>query len=234
MNEHSGSGPATGDGPRPTGDSLRSTNEAPRRNRVTPLSEIVAVPLRGAWCGNRGILHRGHDVVRFHASDLWITCALSFKDWRLPQWEPHHFTLLFFHDEAVSLAAGHRPCALCRRPAYNEFRNALAIASADDGPPLLAKQIDQRLHAERIHRGTHRRQLYPLSWNDLPDGAFVLEDDGPAIVMEDRVVPWSTSGYGAPTPRPRAGTATAVTPPTVLAALRQGYRPQVDSTALAH
>ena len=99
----------------------------PHQNRVTPMGEIVAIPLRGGWLGNRGILHDDTGrVVRNHASNLWITCALSFKDWRLPQWQPHHFTVLFFHDEAVSLAAGHRPCALCRREAYDAYRNALA------------------------------------------------------------------------------------------------------------
>jgi hypothetical protein len=99
----------------------------PRQNRVTPTGEIVAIPLRGSWLGNRGILHDASGrVVRHHASNLWITCALSFKDWRLPQWQPHHFTVLFFHDEAVSFAAGHRPCALCRREAYDAYRNAIA------------------------------------------------------------------------------------------------------------
>ena len=95
------------------------------RNRVTPLGQIVAIPLRGAWTGNRGILHDGnadsdnntdsgqgrHRVVRSHASDLWITCALEFRGrWR-EQWLPRRYTHLFFHDEAVSFAAGHRPCA---------------------------------------------------------------------------------------------------------------------------
>ena len=31
------------------------TGRHPRRNRVTPLGDIVAIPLRGAWMGNRGI-----------------------------------------------------------------------------------------------------------------------------------------------------------------------------------
>ena len=31
----------------------------PRQNRVTPLGDVVAVPLRGAWTGNRGRLHEG-------------------------------------------------------------------------------------------------------------------------------------------------------------------------------
>ena len=45
----------------------------PYRNRVTPMGDIVAIPLRGAWTGNRGIVHTGHDIVRFHGGDHWIT-----------------------------------------------------------------------------------------------------------------------------------------------------------------
>jgi hypothetical protein len=60
----------------------------PVRNRVTPTGEIVDVPRRGAWTGNRGVLHDGHDIVRFHAGDLWITCVLEFRGrWR-EQWLP--------------------------------------------------------------------------------------------------------------------------------------------------
>ncbi len=33
------------------------------------------------------------------------------------------WTELFFLDEAVALAAGHRPCFLCRREAATEFRS---------------------------------------------------------------------------------------------------------------
>lgn len=202
----------------------------PERNRVTPLGEIVAVPLRGAWCGNRGILHRGHEVVRSHASDLWITCALSFKDWRLPQWEDHHFTLLFFHDEAVALAAGHRPCALCRRADYTAYRDAWAAELG--GPPPSATAMNRRLHAERNVAGTSRRRFHPARWADLPAGAYVRLPDGPALVLDRAVVPWSTAGYGEPRPRPRTGEAELVTPPASVAALRAGYVPQLDPSAL--
>jgi hypothetical protein len=200
----------------------------PKRNRVTPLGDIVAVPLRGAWCGNRGILHQGTEVVRFHASSLWITCALSFKDWRLPQWEPGHFTLLFFHDEAVSFAAGHRPCALCRRADYNAYRQAVAAAAGK--VPRLARELDAQLHAERIHRGTHRRRLHEMRWSELPEGAFVLHDERPALVLDGRLAPWGLSGYGDPLSRPRSGSTQVITPPTSLDALRGGYRPQLDQS----
>jgi len=75
--------------------------------------------------GNHGRLHTGRgtrDIVRNHQNKTWIICALSFKDRRLTQWEPNHYTLLFFLDEAVALAAGHRPCAECRRSAHNTYR----------------------------------------------------------------------------------------------------------------
>src|SRR3954447_10743844 len=101
----------------------RRGSVTPARNRVTPMGDIEAIPLRGAWTGNRGILHSGTQIVRFHASDLWITCALEFRGRRQAQWQPHHYTFLYFHDEAVSLAAGHRPCAECRRAAYDAYRD---------------------------------------------------------------------------------------------------------------
>lgn len=205
------------------------TTPRPKRNRVTPLGDIVAIPLRGAWCGNRGILHRGTEVRRFHASALWITCALNFKDWRLPQWEPGHFTLLFFHDEAVSLAAGHRPCALCRRPAYLAYREA--ATSIDSRTPRLAKDLDHALHAERLHRGTHRRRLHDVAWPDVPDGTFVVHDETPALVVGGTLVRWTTEGYDDPLRRPAAGRALVITPPTTLSVLRGGYRPQVDASA---
>jgi hypothetical protein len=202
---------------------------SPARNRVTPMGEIVAAPLRGAWTGNRGILHEGREVVRFHAGDLWITCALRFGGRWSEQWRPHHFTWLFFHDEAVALAAGHRPCAECRRADYTAYRDAWADAIG--GAPPSAKDINQRLHGERIHRGTHRRRLHEIAWESVPRGAFVRLEDTPALVRDDALVPWSTGGYGAPRARPRTGRTLAITPPTSLAVLRAGYPLQIDASA---
>src|ERR1700754_3529447 len=159
------------------------------RNRVTPLGEIEAFPLRGAWTGNRGILHRDREIVRYHASDLWITCALEFRGRWQEQWRPHHFTWLYFHDEAVSFAAGHRPCAECRRDSYNAYRDAW---SAGLGVPLpSATEMNRQLHGERIVRGTHERRLHDLPWADLPDGTFVLVDDKPSVVVGDHLTGWT-------------------------------------------
>jgi hypothetical protein len=202
---------------------------APARNRVTPLGDIVAIPLRGAWTGNRGILHSGREIVRFHASDLWITCELEFQGRRHEQWRPHHYTFLYFHDEAVSFAAGHRPCSYCRRERYEAYRTAWAEALGVGVPS--AKQMNRQLHSERIVRGTHRRRLHRLSWAELPDGAFVLLGGSPAVVVGDRLVAWTPEGYRDRRARPSQGSAEVVTPPSTVAALRAGYRPQIDDSA---
>lgn len=199
------------------------------RNRVTPVGDIEAIALRGAWTGNRGILHRGQEIVRWHASDLWITCALEFRDRRHEQWQPHHYTFLFFHDEAVSFAAGHRPCAECRRESYNAYRAAWAEGRGVELPS--AKEINRRLHGERIVRGTHRRRVHELPWAGLPDGAFVLLGESPAVVVGDHLAEWTREGYRGRRARPVAGTAHVITPPATIAALRAGYAVQIDAGA---
>jgi hypothetical protein len=201
----------------------------PARNRVTPMSEIEAIPLRGAWTGNRGILHSGREIVRFHASDLWITCALEFRGRWHEQWQPHHYTFLYFHDEAVSFAAGHRPCAECRRESYNAYRDAWADGLSVALPS--AKLINQQLHGERIVRGSHRRRIHRLSWPDLPDGTFVLLDNSPALVLGDQLRAWTHAGYQDRLPRPTHGSAHVVTPPSTVALLRAGYPVQIDDSA---
>jgi hypothetical protein len=192
------------------------------------MGDIVAIPLRGAWTGNRGILHSGHEIVRFHASDLWITCALEFRGRWQEQWQPHHYTFLFFHDEAVSFAAGHRPCAECRREGYSAYRAAWADGLGVGIPS--ATGINKQLHAERIVRGTHRRRRHPAPWADLPDGAFVLLD-APAVVVGSHLAEWTHEGYRTRHRRPRHGTAQVITPPSTAAALRAGYPVQIDDAA---
>jgi hypothetical protein len=183
------------------------------------MGEIVAIPLRGAWT----------EIVRSHASDLWITCALEFRDrWR-EQWLPNRFTWLYFHDEAVSFAAGHRPCAECRWRRYQDYRAAWA-EGLGVAPPT-AKEMNRRLHAERIFRGSHRRRLHELPWRELPDGAFVRHDEVSALVLGDALVEWGETGYGRRQRRPRQGKACVITPPATVAAVRAGYPVQIDAGA---
>jgi signal transduction histidine kinase len=94
-----------------------------------------------------------------------------------------------------------------------------------------AKLMNRQLHGERIVRGTHQRRLHRLQWGDLPDGAFVLLDTSPAVVIGDQVTEWTREGYRTRRTRPTQGTADVITPPATVAALRAGYPVQIDDSA---
>ena len=125
----------------------------PRRNRVDPWGDLHAVADRGHFTGNRGcVVDDVERVVRHHAGTLWITCTLRYRDHRSPLAAPRRWTPLFFLDDAVALAAGHRPCAQCRREAYRDYRDAVS-ASVGAPAPLRSTELDARLNAERLRRG---------------------------------------------------------------------------------
>ena len=154
----------------------------PRQNRVTPLSELVTDPARGLVYGNRGCLHDATGRIRRrYNGKRWIACRLQFRGWhRQPLMQRGRFTELFFLDEATTLAAGHRPCALCRREDYGRFVTIWYDLHPDQ---VGADAIDAQLHGERVTPDI-RAQLYreaPL--DELPDGAFVLREGAPWLVL---------------------------------------------------
>jgi hypothetical protein len=211
------------------------TGAGPARNRVSPDGDITAAPGRGAWMGNRGRLHEGagtRDIVRDHQNKAWLTCALSFRGRRVPQWQPGRYTPLFFLDEAVALAAGHRPCAECRHEAFLAFARALAEPDGG-GPRPRAREIDARLHAERARDGQRRRLLSELPWDGLPDGAFVIAGNDPAVVSGGHLTRYdrASNAYGGREPRPGAGMAAVLTPPSAITVLRAGYPVQIADEA---
>jgi hypothetical protein len=199
-------------------------------NRVTPFGAIEAIDQRGLYLGNRGSIHRERSIVRPWQVRRWITCDLEHKGWVAPKWEPGRWTPLFFWDEAVALAAGHRPCALCRHPDFVRWMDAWEHATSDR--PTV-DPMDRQLHDDRV---TGRVQLrHRQAWRDLPDGAFAVADGVAALVLSDRLVPWrpQVDGYGPPVARPRTGSADVLTPAATVAVLRHGYVAVVHPTALA-
>ena len=196
----------------------------PLQNRVTPLSHVITHPARGHVYGNRGCLHNANgEIVRFAATRRWISCRLCFKDrHRDPRPQPGRYTGLFFLDEATAFAAGHRPCALCRREDYNAAKSSILTAevSSDD--------FDSLLQAERMD-GT-RRRLQRADYQRLPDGAFVIVNDAPHLILNDAVRQWSPSGYGCPKAKPR-GMATLLTPPSLVLLLHEGWHGAVPLIA---
>lgn len=190
----------------------------PVQNRVTPLGELVADHARGLVYGNRGCLHDALGRIRRrYGVKRWITCRLEFKGWqRGPLLQPGKFTELFFLDEATAFAAGHRPCALCRRADYDRFSELWrGLHPGQVG----ADAMDEQLQEERVDPGTREHRLHEAAFDDLPDGAFVLRDDVPWLVLGDAILRWSPGGYTERRQRPRGGRGVVVTPPSLVAVL---------------
>jgi hypothetical protein len=197
----------------------------PRQNRVTPLGELIADPARGLVYGNRGCLHDERGAIRRRfAVKRWIACRLEFRGWhRTPLMQPGRFTELFFLDEATAFAAGHRPCALCRRQDYDRFTE---IWSELHRGQRGADAIDAQLHGERVDPATRGQRHHGAHLDELPDGAFVLADGEPYLVRGELLLRWTPGGYVDPQRR-SAGDAVLITPPSLVGVLQAGWRPLV-------
>ena len=206
-----------------------------RCNRVDPWGDLHADPARGLFTGNRGCLvDDDRRLVRHHhCSTLWITCVLRFRDWRHPLDQPHRWTPLFFLDDAVALAAGHRPCAFCRRDDYTAYRDAVA----GDGARPKAIELDRRLAGERLRRGRglSRAADRPLWWADAGRTARrhrrARRRRPAGAARRSRRGSRSASTAGSGRPRGRPAPVEVLTPPTSVAALVGGFRPTLHRTA---
>lgn len=200
-----------------------------RQNRILPTGEIVAHPARGTLMGNRGILHdeSGRLGRARWRHPHWIACLLEFRGrWR-PVMAPRAYTELFFLDEAVALAVGHRPCAECRRADYARFLDAWQDAT---GNRPRAKALDGALHASRLVPGTQRQATFAADARSLPDGAFVRQEGAANLVFDGRLLPFAPTGYGSPGAIP-GGEVETLTPRSIVGVLRAGYRPHVHPSA---
>jgi hypothetical protein len=213
----------------------------PRQNRVTPHGELLAVPDRGMFWGNRGpLLDREGRLARYSRGQAWAICVLSFKGRRRQQWRPGRLTELYFLDEATGLAAGHRPCGECRYREYQAFKRAWAEAALGAGWPggwpgaglPGAPEIDARLHADRL-AGPGVRRTYRAPLAGLPCGTTVDLGGAPWLVHDGRLLAWTPGGYRQRPVEAPAGPVTVITPRATVAVLAAGYRPVLHPSALA-
>lgn len=208
----------------------------PRQNRVDPFGDLAAVAARGMFTGNRGCLvDESETVVRHHRGSLWITCLLAFRGWRHPLAAPRIWTPVFFLDDAVALAAGHRPCGECRRDEYRAFQAGVttAIGAAE---PVGATELNRRLAGERLRRGSGidragDRRLWVSDVAALPSGTVIVFGGVAHLVTGAAVQPFSFAGWGPPTATP-TGPVDVLTPPTSVLALANGFTPTLHPTAV--
>jgi hypothetical protein len=205
----------------------------PLQNRVDAYGQLLAVEARGAFMGNRGILHNADKhVIAAWRSRRWITCVLDFKGRRREVFAPRRYSELFFLDEATSLAAGHRPCAECRRTRFKEFCAAWAAGNADHvvSQPLSADAIDRVLHSERVRPGGGKK-TYRAVLSTLPAGSIAEHEGVAYLIWAGRLRPWSFAGYGPAVRVLPAAEVTVLTPQSIVQAIRAGFAPQVHESA---
>jgi hypothetical protein len=202
------------------------------QNRVTPFGEIVAISQRGTFTGNRGIIHDPATktlLTRRWATKTWLVCRCEFKGRRRTVMAGRSWTELFFLDEAVALAAGHRPCFYCRREAAKGFRAAWAAAKGAPIPHAAA--IDAALHRERLQGRRKRVHPLPMPIAELPDGIVVAAAGSAFTLNSGRAFRWTSEGYDQPSELPRADG--LLTPPSTLMTIAAGYRPALHPSITA-
>lgn len=200
------------------------------QNRVDPFGNIIQTTARGAWMGNRGVIHDEHRTIRrAFKIKAWITCVLQFKGRHRKVMTPNRWTELFFLDEATAFAAGHRPCFECRRDDAVRFKLFWIKGNPEYGfsgkTPI--GEIDKILHDERIDaRG--EKPTYEVSPEELPDGVFIEMEDRAWLVAGGHVYGWTPFGYEKGRALPLGQRVRVLTPRSVVNAFRAGYVVQIS------
>lgn len=219
----------------------------PLQNRVDPFGSIQAVPDRGLFTGNRGIIHDPDTrtlLKRRWALKAWIICECEFRNVRrVPMGrnrpggpgrpDKAGWTELFFLDEVTALAAGHRPCFYCRRERAKDFIGRFGEAFKIAEPR--APQLDQRLHKERLASGGKPVPVTHDQLSGLPDGAMVSDGKNCYAFRDGAAQRWSFAGYDKPVAPASLSCQPLhlLTPATTLAVLSRGYRPVWHPSATA-
>lgn len=198
------------------------------QNRVDPYGNIIDTRARGAWMGNRGVIHNADKkIVRPFKLKAWLICKLEFKGRKRVVMTPNNYTELFFFDEATAFAAGHRPCFECRREDYNRFKSLWIQGNPEYqfADSVSIQEIDKILHQERRNvdgsKGTYEEEA-----GRLPDGSFISYEDKAHLVFGGKMYLWTPFGYE----EGRAlveGKVEVLTPRSVVNVFLRGYGPQI-------
>ncbi|NTF33742.1 hypothetical protein [Rhizobium skierniewicense] len=196
------------------------------QNRVDPFGDIVALPLRGLFTGNRGMIHDPQTktlTTKRWTSKAWLVCNCDYKKVRRDVMATRSWTELFFFDEATALAAGHRPCFQCRRDDADRFRSAWAAGNGVSPPS--SKDMDSVLHRERLQSRRKRLNMLLSPLEHLPDGAMIAAAGNAFLIVDGKPYHWDADGYQPVQTLPFVDG--LLTPPSTLNTLRAGYTPRL-------
>jgi hypothetical protein len=199
------------------------------QNRVNPFGQLIKTPERGAWLGNRGVIHNDQkEIVRPYKIKAWITCVLEFRGRHREIMQPNRWTELFFLDEATAFSAGHRPCFQCRYKDHQKFKEFWLKGNPQYGFDMKTpvSKIDDILQAERI-AANKSKVTYQEHVNALPNGTFVVYDEKPYLLKDQQLYLWSPAGYEKGIELPNADKLTVLTPRSFVNMFSAGYMPQM-------
>ena len=208
-------------------------------NIVTPFSTVNQETAPFTLFGNRGVIHKGSEIVRRSRGDDWIYCPTSALSNPKDFMAETHYTELFFLDEATALAAGHRPCGYCNKVRFKEFIDAWS--TSHDGEKALVDEIDNELKA---HRSDDAGQLtYEAEIDSLPAGVMIQETGGTVPLLLFRysnpkgeekrcAYPWTSHGYGIKRELP-TGNVMVLTPRPIVDVILAGFEPGPAQPLLA-
>lgn len=206
----------------------------PLQNRVDPWGKLHAVTARGTLTGNRGIIHnQTKEIVAQWRSKAWITCRLEWKGWWRPVMGRNSWTELFFLDEATAFAAGHRPCATCRRERFIQLKEDWFAAQPTMTSLELprATEIDAILHSERVNSGG-KKVTYEDELATLVDGTMIEIGGEAYLVWRQHLLKWSFDGYtSGKFRRPALQRVRVLTPVSIVRMFRYGFQPEVHVSA---
>jgi len=202
----------------------------PLQNRVNPWGKLSATSARGTLLGNRGILHNDRkEIVKAYQHQNWVTCKLQFKGRKRILMSPHRYTELFFLDEATAFAAGHRPCAECRRERYLEFKDYWVKANLNKSPEAVkASDISRILHQERIKK--KEKRTFKANLKELPEGSIFSVNGSACIMFAGRAHLWSFEGYRPADSLNLPDEVDVLTPKSIVKVFKRGLMPKIHDS----
>jgi hypothetical protein len=197
------------------------------QNRIDPLGRFIKTSARGAWMGNRGVIHKDKQIVKVFKHNAWITCVLEFKGRKRIVMNPDCWTELFFLDEATAFAAGHRPCFECRRDDAGKFKSCWIKGNPSHNFNMKTSihEIDEIIHSERIDIAQKKITHQRIS-QSIPNGTFILMNNDAYLFSNNKLRQWTPFGYKDSIDVQQDSILTVLTPNSIVNTFHAGYVPQ--------
>ena len=147
---------------------------------------------------------------------------------------PNTWTELFFLDEVTAFAAGHRPCAFCRRRDFKKFKELWRAANPNLVTGQSIKFVDEVLHKERVSKN-RAKLFYDDLLKILPGGTMFMFPEIANqyfVLKQDRVFKWTPQGYESYLSLPGDISVRVLTPRSVVNTFAQGYEPKFHESSL--